>query len=224
MEFEELFNRQDIPRDVKDAIQRKIKSINQIEHELRESEEKYRNLVERANDGIALIQDSLIKYVNPGLVKITGYTADELLDTPFMDYIHPDFRSEVVNRYEQRMAGQSISPIYETTFLLKNDRVIEVEINAGIIPYQGKQADLAIIRDISKHKKAEEELRESKEKYQMLVEKLEEGVLLEDAKGFISFINPKTGKLLGYTKEELIGKHWSSIVPSEYIDQIYNET
>ena len=351
MEFEALLEKQDIPKDVKDAIQKSIERIRKTETKLRESEEKYRNLVERANDGIALVQDSLIKYVNPSLAKIIGYTTDELYDTPIIDYIHPDSRSEVMNRYEQRMAGQSVPSIYETKFLLKNDRVLEVEVNAAVITYQGKPADLAIIRDISdrkqaeqalreseekykilfdespdsitiigldgviqdcnkavsrislipakemigksyfeldilmeedipkyidffsrflngedvesfesrikrrdnkirhfevfpafikkddeilaiqvisrdntEHKQAEEELRESKEKYQMLVEKLEEGVLLEDAEGVISFINPKTGKLLGYTKEELIGKHWSNIVPSEYIDQVSSET
>jgi len=351
MEFEELLNKLDIPRDVKETIQRKISSIRQIELDLRESEEKYRNLVERANDGIALVQDSLIKYVNPSLAKMTGYTADELYDTPIIDYIHTDFRSDVLNRYEQRVTGQSVPSIYETKILLKHNRVLEVEVNAAIITYQGKPADLAIIRDISErkqveqalreseekykilfdespdaitiigldgiiqdcnkaaskiflipveemigksyieldilmeedvpkyldffsrflngedveftesrikrrdnqirhfkvfpafikkddeilaiqvisrdnteHKRAEEELRESKEKYQMLVEKLEEGVLLEDAEGVISFINPKTGKLLGYTEEELIGKHWSNIVPSEYFDQVSIET
>ena len=51
------------------------------------------------------------------------------------------------------------------------------------------------------------ELQESKEKYEMLVEKLEEGVVLEDSEGKISFINPKIVQLVGYSEEELLGKH-----------------
>ncbi|MFX0123690.1 MAG: PAS domain S-box protein [Candidatus Hodarchaeota archaeon] len=351
MEIEDLLDRQDIPKDVMKAIQHKLENFREIEQKLKESEVLYRNVVERANDGIVIIQDSLIKYVNPSLVKITGFSADDLYKSPFINYIHPDFRSELINRYEKRMTGLDVPSIYETTLLLKNEKTLDVEINAGLITYQGKPANLAIIRDlterrradqalkeseekykilfdespdgitiigldgiiqdcnkaasrissvskeemigksyfdlemlleedipkymdffskflsgadikpfeskikrkdnkirhfevfpafikkndeilaiqvisreITEHKQAEEELRKSKEKYQMLVEKLEEGVLLEDEKGYISFVNPKTAELLGYTKEELIGQHWRSIVPKEFLDKIAGET
>jgi PAS domain S-box-containing protein len=224
MEIEDLLDRQDIPEDVKEVIQRTLGNIKQIELKLSESEGQYRNLVERANDGIVIIQDSLIKYVNPSLTRMTGYTVNELIDTPFMNYIHKDFRSKVINRYEKRIAGTKVSPIYTTILLLKNDKTLDVEINAGLITYQGNSADLAIIRDLTERKKAEEEIRKSKKTYQMLVEKLEEGVLLENANGEISFVNPKTAKLLGYTEKELMGKHWSFIVPKEFFDLITSET
>ena len=343
MELKDLLDRQDIPEDVKDIIQRTLGNFRQIELKLIESEEQYRNLVERANDGIVILQDSLIKYVNPSLSRMTGYSVNELINSPFMNYIHTDFRSEVIDRYKKRMDGTTISPIYETVLLLKDDKTLDVEINAGLITYQGKPADLAIIRDLTERKKAdkalkeseiknqailnaipdlmfqinrdgkliaysgaqddlytapeeflgknvkdvlpgdlakqilyyitetlstkepkvfeyqlpvkdalrqyecrmtksgedevlsivrdvteykqaEEEVWKSKEKYQMLVEKLEEGVLLENAVGEISFVNPKTAKLLGFTEEDLIGKHWSIIVPKEYLDQISSET
>ncbi|MFW9903346.1 MAG: PAS domain S-box protein [Candidatus Thorarchaeota archaeon] len=343
MEIEDLLERQDIPEDVKDLIQRALGNFRQTKLKLTESEGLYRNLVERANDGIVIIQDSLIKYVNPSLTRMTGYSVNELINTLFMNYIHTDFRSELINRYEKRMDGSTVSPIYETVLRLKNDKTLDVEINAGLITYQGKPANLAIIRDlterkradkalkeseirnqailsaipdlmfqinrdgrfiaysgaqddlyttpeeflgkkvqdilpkglaeqtlsyiektlitqepqifeyqllvkealrqyecrmtksgkdevlsivrdITEYKQAEEEIRKSKEKYQMLVERLEEGVLLENGDGEISFVNPKTAKLLGYTEEELIGKHWSFIVPKDYFAQISSET
>jgi len=67
------------------------------------------------------------------------------------------------------------------------------------------------------------ELQESKEKYEMLVEKLEEGVVLEDSEGNISFVNPKIVQLVGYSEEELLGKHWSYVIPEECLAQIQNE-
>ncbi|UCG00715.1 MAG: PAS domain S-box protein [Candidatus Heimdallarchaeota archaeon] len=224
MEIEDLLDREDIPEDVIKAIQRSLANFKEIERKLRESEEQYRNVVDRANDGIAILQDSLIKYVNSSLIEITGYSFEDLYNSPFIDYIHPDSRSEVMDRYKKRISGIDVPTIYETKLLLKNNETLEVEINAGLITYQGRLADLAIVRDVTKHKQAEKELGKSKEKYQMLVEKLEEGVLLEDAEGKISFVNPKTAELLGYTEKELLGQHWEFIVPQEYIDKIISET
>ncbi|MHA2244098.1 MAG: PAS domain S-box protein, partial [Candidatus Hodarchaeales archaeon] len=80
------------------------------------------------------------------------------------------------------------------------------------------EAVVTQIGPILELKEAEEALRESKEKYQMLVEKLEEGVLLEDAEGLVSFVNPKTVEMLGSSMEEIIGQHWSILVPEDYLD------
>ncbi|MHA1226947.1 MAG: PAS domain S-box protein [Candidatus Hodarchaeales archaeon] len=64
------------------------------------------------------------------------------------------------------------------------------------------------------------EKRRLEKKYKMLVEKLEEGVLIEDTNGFISFVNPKLTEILGYTKDELLGKHWSYLIPDEDLEKI----
>lgn len=77
--------------------------------------------------------------------------------------------------------------------------------------------------EITERKNAEESLRESKEKYQMLVEKLREGVLLEDINGFITFVNPHITKMIGYSKEELLGKHYTFIVPEKELHKIKAE-
>jgi len=77
--------------------------------------------------------------------------------------------------------------------------------------------------EITERKNAEESLRESKEKYQMLVEKLREGVLLENNNGFITFVNPHIAKMLGYSEEELLGKHYTFIVPEEELHKIKAE-
>jgi PAS domain S-box-containing protein len=76
------------------------------------------------------------------------------------------------------------------------------------------------VRDITKRKQAEDELFESKKKYQMLVEKMQEGVLLEDENGLISFVNPLTCDMLGYSEQELVGRRWQLIVPPGEIERI----
>lgn len=190
------------------TVIRNITESNQTMMALQESEEKYRNLVERANDGIAIVQDSLIKYVNPCIVQISGYTAEELYNTPIMNYIHPKALPKVVNRYEKRMAGQSVPPIYQTTILHKDNRALDIEVNAGLITYQGKPADLAIIRDISERKLVEHALRESEEKYRSILENIEDSYYEVDLAGNFSFFNYQLCSLLGCSAAEIKGMNY----------------
>ncbi|MFX0123689.1 MAG: PAS domain S-box protein [Candidatus Hodarchaeota archaeon] len=187
------------------TVIRNITKSKQMMIALQESEEKYRNLVERANDGIAIVQDSLIKYINPKVTQITGYTTEELIDTPIMNYIHPDYLSDVINRYEKRMAGHPVPSIYETKLLLKDDNTLEIEVNAGIITYQGKPADFAIIRDISERKQVEQALRESEEKYRTILQSIEDGYYEVNLTGKFTFFNDSLCRIFGYSRQEIMG-------------------
>jgi PAS domain S-box-containing protein len=140
-----------------DQLKREIEERKQIEESLRESEGKYRSLVELASDGIAIIQDNLLKYVNPGLAQMAGYTVDEVIDTPFADYIHPDELSQVLDYHKRRMAGEKVPSTYATGLRHKNGSKIDVEFNAEIITYQEKPAAFSIVRDMTERKLAEEE-------------------------------------------------------------------
>jgi len=133
-----------------DAFERK-----KAEDALIESEDKYRSVVERANDGIAVLQDGKIIFVNERLAEMWGGSVGELVDRPIIDFIHPDETPKVVDRYKKRMSGEEVPPIYETIMKSKDDTDIHVELNAGVIPYQGKNADLVFVRDVSERKQAQ---------------------------------------------------------------------
>ncbi|HXX62267.1 MAG TPA: PAS domain S-box protein [Bacteroidota bacterium] len=133
-----------------------ITELKRSERLLQESEEKYRNFVERALDGIAVIQDGIIKYLNPVLADILGGPIEMALGTGFLQYVHPDERPKLKGNYEDRMAGQAISSTYETILLGPDARAIPVEVNAGLIQFDGRAADLVIIRDTRERKKGEE--------------------------------------------------------------------
>jgi len=140
-----------------------------VEEALVESEEKYRNLVERSNDGILIIQDGIVKFVNARLAELWGGSVEELLETPMIRHIHPDERDKVMERYQQRMVNGNVPPIYETVLLRKDGSAIFIEINAGFISYKGKPADLVMIRDITERKKVEEDLRKLNEELEQRV-------------------------------------------------------
>ena len=132
-----------------------------IDEALQESEEKYRNLVERASDGITIMQDMILKYANVRLAEMWGGTVEEIVGTPFTNYIHADELPKIHDRYQQRVAGEDAGQVYETVLRRKDGGKVYVELSAGNIPYQGEPADLVIIRDITDRKQAEKELQQS---------------------------------------------------------------
>lgn len=125
------------------------------EDSLLKSEEKYRSVVEKASDGIAILQDAKIKFINPRLAKMWGGTVDDLLDRPFTDFLHPDEIPKVFERYKKRMQGKKVPAIYETILVRKDGSNLNVELNAGISQYKGEKANQVFVRDITERKQAQ---------------------------------------------------------------------
>lgn len=180
----------------KDITERK-----KIQEVLKESEEMYRSLIERANDGIGIFQnDMMIKFVNDMLAKMVGYEVEELVGKQFQNFIPAEDIQELTERYKQRMAGVPLPSIYEISLRKKSGEKIFVEINAGLIQHEGKAADLAFIRDITERKQAEEALAESERRYREPVEAASDVVYTTDPDGHFTYVNPpakKTDRLFG---------------------------
>ncbi|MFH0728821.1 MAG: PAS domain S-box protein [Pseudomonadota bacterium] len=131
---------------------------------LEESEEKYRDLVERANDGIVVIlPDTRVQYANPMIAELTGYSVESLTGSSFVGYVHESDREFIKERFNHRVQHQTIPAKTETRLLRKDGSPIDVELNAGIIAFQGKPAVLVFIRDITERKKAENEIKHARE-------------------------------------------------------------
>jgi PAS domain S-box-containing protein len=186
-----------------------------IEGELRESEEKYRNVVERANDGITIIQDGTVKYANPRLAEMWGGSVEEVIGTSFLDYVHPDARDQVAERYEQRMIGQEKLGRYEIALQRRDGSPLFAEINAALTTLAGRPADLVIVRDITARMQAEDEIRRLKEFNENLVQSMAEGIAVEDEEGYFTFVNPAAAEMLGYAPEELVGQHVTIVIPPD---------
>jgi PAS domain S-box-containing protein len=125
------------------------------------SDNIYRVLIEQANDGIAIIQDSVFKYVNPRASEMSGFSANELINSPIAGHLIPQENDELRDRNGRDTAGEKDAQIYETVFRHKDGRRINVEINAAAITYQDKSADLIIIRDVTQRRHTEEELNQT---------------------------------------------------------------
>ena len=192
-------------------VSRDVTERKHMEQALAESEEKYRTFVERANDGIVIIKDGLVKYVNPILEEQFGYKMGEIIDKPYLEMVHPDELERLSEFYRKRLAGEEVPSIYETKLMRKDGSVMFAELNAGLISYEGGVGDLVFVRDITNRKNAETALRESEEKYRNVVEGGSEAILVAQD-GEIKFINRKAYKLMKYSKKELLDKNFLEFI------------
>lgn len=181
------------------SIVRDITERKKAEQALRESEEKYRNLVEQANDGIAIIQDGLLKYVNPWWAETTGYTVTELLDTPITNYIISD---ELHRMVDHSQTGAQVTPIYEALLKRKDGHTLSIEFNAGITTYQEGAATLIIMRDITERKLVERALLQSEKEHRDLFENAPVGIYRSTPDGRILVANPALLRMLGFKSSE----------------------
>lgn len=198
---------------------RDISERVRMDQALKESEEKYRNLVERANDGIAIVQDSIMVYANPRLAAMLGKTPEEMTGTPIADYVHPDKQDSALARYRRRMDGQDVETVYDTALLHSNGQRVEVEVNAGIISYEEKPADLVIIRDISERKRTEEMIECSERRFRAVTENALDAIVILGGDGTVLYESPSMQRVLGYQPEDRIGKNPMELVHPDDLQQ-----
>ena len=132
------------------------------EEALQESQEKYRLLFENASDAIYIAQDGIIKFSNPGLLDLIGYSGEELAKMPFTDLIHPADRRMVLARYQKRIAGaQDITATYSFRLIDKTGNELLVELSSVRIMWEERPATLNFLRDKTQQKKMESRLQQA---------------------------------------------------------------
>ena len=206
---------------VKNAI--KLKAENEkkklAEEALLESEEKYRTLINSIQDGVFLIQDGLMKLVNPAFASMIGYNVKEVIGMDFRKLIAPEDVEMVAERYRRRQAGEDITSKYEFKMLCKDGKTLaEVLISIGIINFKGKVASIGTVHDITERKQAEKALLESEKKYRDLFEKSKDAILIIHDGKFVD-CNQSTISMLGYnSKDEFLNTHPSELSPEKQPD------
>ncbi|MBN1431507.1 MAG: PAS domain S-box protein [Methanomicrobiaceae archaeon] len=172
---------------VKQAI-----NLRQTGIALRESEEKYRLLVEKANEAILISQDKLVRFSNPRFSSILGIPMEQLIGTPISEIVHPDDHELVLGRYDQRLSGEDVTENYEFRILDSSGNTHWVKIHTTRILWEDKPALLILLDEITARKAAEEELHASNKK---LVE------LNEELKGHLKTIADRNDELQGAYKQ-----------------------
>ncbi|MGO9117188.1 MAG: PAS domain S-box protein [Desulfomonilaceae bacterium] len=196
-----------------------ITSRKNAERALRDSEEKYRLLVENANEAIFIAQGDFIKFANPRTVEILGYSADELASTPLAELIHPDDREILLERYGKRLRGQPVEQVDPFRIITKSGITKWVELNAVRIQWDGRPATLNLGNDITERKR----MREAQSRLTTAVEQAAEGIVITDAQGTVQYVNPAYAEITGYAVEEVLGRNPSILKSGKHPKSFYKE-
>jgi PAS domain S-box-containing protein len=179
---------------------------HRAEEALKESEDRYRNLVENSLTGVYVRQGERFVFVNERLAQITGYSKKEMLETSFVEFIHPEDRSLALERAAGIEAGTLQAEPFEYRIITKRGDIRWIEAFGTKISYQGKSAVLANAADVTERKYAAEALRKSEEQYRLHFENMKDVIYTTDRNLLITSMSPSVEALLGYRPEEMVGR------------------
>ncbi|MHB1043382.1 MAG: PAS domain S-box protein [Eubacteriales bacterium] len=140
-------------------LQKEIAERKLAEEALRASEEKYRMVVENANEAIFVAQDGRFMFVNPKAEEILGYPKEDLLSRPFAKFIYPDDQEIFAIRDQGRLNGEELPHIYTFRIVDQESSIRWVEINSVLVTWEERPATLNFLSDITERKQAEIKLK-----------------------------------------------------------------
>jgi PAS domain S-box-containing protein len=188
------------------AFIRDISRRKRNEQTLRATQEKYRQVVENAYEGIVITQDGQLKFANPRALELTRRTEAEALATPFIDMVHPDDRARVYGNYLRRMRGESVEPNYVFRSVTPDGRIVWLQIAAVAIEWEGRPATLNFLTDVSERVALEAQIRETLAEREAILETTAVGIMFIQ-NGRIKWINDALERtMLGWSDGETIGQ------------------
>ena len=173
---------------------------------LQESEEKYRTLVENANEAIIVIQDGTLKFANPKASKLFGYSIEEAVGRPFGEFIHSDDRLLVAERYRKRLAGEIPAVVYPFRTIHKDGSIRWAEINSVLIAWEDRPAIMSYLSDITDRKRAERDLQILSSRNQAMLEAIPDIIMEMDTSKIYTWANRVGIEFFG---ADVIGKEAS---------------
>ena len=175
------------------------------EEALRESERRFRRLVEDMSDGYCVLRKSKVMFANARSAEMFGYTQDEVIGRDIEELLTPEVVDDLARVLAKRRRGEDLSPQDETRLSGKEGELRAVELGTRVIEIEGSPALSVVIRDVSERKRAEEALRHSEEFSRGVLETAATGIyLLQD--GRFQYVNRLFEEISGYSSSELLGR------------------
>ena len=189
---------------------------------LGQSEEKYRQLVENISDVFFLLDEtSVVTYISPAITQLSGYTPEEIIGRPFVEFVHPEDLSFVVQSVQKTLADHAPTSA-ECRIQTKSEETCWIRSTAQLIIKDGQIKGIqGAMADITDRKLAEDALRQEKEYTSRIVEQTRALVCGITPEGTTVFVNPSVSRVSGYHAEEIVGKNWwQTLYPGDEYYQV----
>lgn len=199
------------------AIRNDITEKKLAEESLKESEERYRKVVERSPLGIIVHQDGKIIFANNSIKKIMK--VDDPIGQSILSFVHKDYKEFSKERMAEYAIGNEFP--FEEMRLVRGDGIVIDAIVGGVsFMDAGKLSTMTMIRDITESKRIENELKESEERYGRLVDLSPEAIIIH-SDGLIQYANPACVKLLGASStKQLLNQPIEKFSTPQYIESV----
>jgi two-component system cell cycle sensor histidine kinase/response regulator CckA len=193
------------------------------ENELRVSEQRFRSLIENASGVVAIVDASAnIIYTSPAMERITGYKPDDVRGISGFELVHPtdlEYARKVLTQTLEN-PDRTVSAELRVRHKQGGWRVLDCRVR-NLLTSPAVCGIVVNAQDITDRRKSEEALRASEERYRSIIETATEGVVIRDETDHITFVNQRMADILGYTAEELTGKHILSVVFENDHDEVH---
>jgi PAS domain S-box-containing protein len=192
-------------------LERSESERKQVVEELREDEEKYRDILENIEDGYFEVDRAGdFTFFNPSICRILGYPSEEMLGMNFRAYMDAENAKKVFQAFNEVYVTRIPTKGFEWEVIRKDGARMYIEVSISLIVKPGEKPTRfrGIARDITERKQAEKALRESEESFRSYLENAPDGVYMSDLKGNFLYGNRKCEEIIGYRKEELINKNF----------------
>ena len=190
------------------SLWRDITDQKEAEERLRESEERYRRLVEFSADAIAVHSEGKFLYINAAGLNLLGATASEdVIGRSLLDFVDREYRDTVAARLREIEQDGRRAELVERKLATLDGRLIDAEVTTIPFTYGARPAIHLVLRDVTERKRAADALEWSERKYRMLFEQSKDAIFIRAADGRITEVNPAGVQLLGYgSAEEIVGR------------------
>jgi PAS domain S-box-containing protein len=189
------------------VLQAEIAERNRVEQILRESEAKFRMMAETVSCGIWIHQDGRLRYFNPRVEALTGYSREELLSMDMWTLVHPEFREALQARAQARLRGEAVPSRYMYQIVTRDGETRWLDFSATKIQYEGKPAVLASAFDVTAAKRNERHIKERTANLQALITNSPLGIVVMDADHHVQLCNPAFEKMFLFSQSEMMGKN-----------------
>ncbi len=186
------------------------------------SEERFRALAESSLVGIYVLQDGKYAYVNPAMAGVFGYSVAEMTGMTPHDIVHPSHHAMVDENIRRRITGEVHSMHYQVRGRYRDGSIRDVEVYRSTVQLNGRPALVGTLVDITERKRAEETLRESAERFALILEATSGGVWDWNIPSGDAVFSPRYSTMLGYEPEEFAKsyKSWGSLVHPDDIERV----